>query len=150
MAIELPRRRSKVSACIATGGFSTSSKLLFDAQGALESKRRRIWELSNFLHCSIIGTCLTTTELRQILIKVELPGAHNETDHALHARAVLLAGKREVASKLLQKALDRRHRAATAQFSKARDVQEVSALWLNAVEKAEIPGGYWAVLTHPQ
>jgi len=150
MAIELPRPRTRVSACIAAGGFSPSSKTLFDAQGARERRRRRIWEMSSYLHCSIIGTCLTTTELRQILIKVELPGAHKETDHALHGRAVLLAGKREVASKLLQKALDRRHRAVIAQFSKARDVQEVSVLWLNAVEKAQIPGGYWAVLTHPQ
>src|SRR5262249_11903998 len=51
---------------------------------------------------------------------------------------------------LLQKALDRRHRSTITQFSKARDVEEVSAFWSNTVEKAEIPGGYWAVLTHPQ
>ena len=149
MAIELPRPRTKASASIA-GGFSPSGKTLFDAQGALEKRRRRIWEMSSYLHCSIIGTCLTPTELRQILIKVGLPGAHKETDHALHGRAVVLAGKREVASKLLQKALDRRHRAAIALSSKARDVEEVSALWSNAVDKAEIPGGYWAVLTHPR
>lgn len=148
MAIELPRPRTKACASLA-GGFSPSSKPLFDAQGALEKRRRRMWEMSSYLHCSIIGTCLTTTELRQILIKVGLPAAHKETDHALHGHAVVLAGKREIASKLLQKALDRRHRAAIAQFSKARDAEEVSALWLNAVEKAEIPGGYWAVLTHP-
>ena len=149
MPIELPPPRTKASASIA-GGFSPSSKPLFDAQVAVEKRRRRIWEMSSYLHCSIIGTCLTPTELRQILIKVGLPGAHKETDHALHGRAVVLAGKREVASKLLQKALDRRHRAAIARFSKARDVEEVSTLWSNAVDKAEIPGGYWAVLTHPR
>src|SRR5262249_37488006 len=84
MAIELSPPRTKVSVCIAAGGFSPSSKLLFDAQGTLERRRRRIWEMSSYLHCSIIGTCLTTTELRQILSKVELAGAHKETDHALH------------------------------------------------------------------
>ena len=67
-----------------------------------EPKRRRIWELTGNFHCSIIGTCLTTAELRQILIKI-LPGASKETDHELHGRAVLLAGKRDIGAKLLQK-----------------------------------------------
>lgn len=128
----------------------TSTNRLFDADGTLEKRRRRIWEMSSHLHCPIIGTCLTTAELRPILIKMELPGVYNETDQRLHIRAVLLAGKRDLPSKLLQKALDRRHRVSIAQFSKARDVEELSALWSNAIEKAEIPGGYWAVLTHPQ
>jgi len=29
------------------------------------------------------------------------------------------------------------------------DAEKLRALWSNAVERAEIPGGYWAVLTHP-
>jgi len=41
-----------------------------------EPTRRRIWEISDDLHCSIIGTWLTTAELRQILIKIPLAGAH--------------------------------------------------------------------------
>jgi Uncharacterized protein conserved in bacteria (DUF2325) len=112
-------------------------------------KRRRIWELSNNFHCSIIGTCLTTAELRQILVKIELPGAHKDTDHELHGRAVLLAGQRDLGSKLLQKALDRRHRSAIGQFNRARSADELRALWASAVQRAEIPGAYWAVLTHP-
>jgi hypothetical protein len=115
-----------------------------------ELKRRRIWELGSSFHCSIIGTCLTTAELRQILLKIELPGVDKQTDHELHGRAVLLVGKRDVGSKLLQKALDRRHRSALNQFGKARNDAELRALWANAVEKAEIPGAYWAVLTHAQ
>jgi hypothetical protein len=115
-----------------------------------ELTRRRIWELGSSFHCSIIGTCLTTAELRQILLKIGLPGVDKETDHELHGRAVLLAGKRDVGSKLLQKALDRRHRSALIQFGRARDDAELRALWANAVEKAEIPGAYWAVLTHAQ
>jgi hypothetical protein len=128
---------------------------LFDIQSASaatppEIKRRRVWELSSNLHCSIIGTCLTTRELRQILVKMQVPGAHKESDHELHGRAVLLAGQKNVASKLLQKALDRRHRSAINQFAKARTVEELRAEWTAAVQRAEIPGAYWAVLTHPQ
>jgi hypothetical protein len=115
-----------------------------------EPKRRRIWELSGNFHCSIIGTCLTTGELRHVLIKMQLPGAEKESDHELHGRAVLLAQKRDQASKQLQKALDRRHRLIVNQFNKARTTDELSTLWAAAVQRAEIPGAYWAVLTHPQ
>jgi len=114
-----------------------------------EPKRRRIWEISGTFHCSIIGTCLTTAELRQILVKIALAGAHKDSDHELHSQAVLLAGRRDHASKLLQKALDRRHRSAISQFGKARNVEDLRNLWTSAVERADIPGAYWAVLTHP-
>ena len=127
---------------------------LFDQQSLpaapVEPKRRRIWELSSNFHCSIIGTCLTTSELRHVLIKMQLLGAEKESDHELHGRAVLLAQKRDQASKLLQKALDRRHRLIVNQFSKARTTDELGTLWAAAVQRAEIPGAYWAVLTHPQ
>jgi hypothetical protein len=112
-------------------------------------KRQRIWEISSNVHCSIIGTCLTTAELRQILVKIQLAGAHKESDHELHGRAVLLAGRRDHASKLLQKALDRRHRSVIGQFGKARNVEDLCNLWTSAVQCAEIPGAYWAILTHP-
>src|SRR6516225_2457470 len=114
-----------------------------------EPTRRRIWEISDDLHCSIIGTCLTTAELRQILVKIPLAGAHKDSDHELHSQAVLLAGRRDHASKLLQKALDRRHRSAISQFGKARNVEDLRNLWASAVQRADIPGAYWAVLTHP-
>jgi hypothetical protein len=123
---------------------------LLDAVEAPEPRRRRIWEISNQFHCSIVGTCLTASELRQLLVKIKLSGVEKETDHELHGRAVLLAGQRELASKLLQKALDRRHRSAIERFSKARSAEDLRSLWDEAVQRAEIPGGYWAVLTHPQ
>jgi hypothetical protein len=29
-------------------------------------QRRKLWEFSSYLHCSIVGTCLSTTELRKM------------------------------------------------------------------------------------
>jgi hypothetical protein len=114
-----------------------------------EEKGRRIWELNSNFHCSIIGTCLTTRELRQLLTKMGLAGVERQTDHELHGQAVLLAGKRDQAAKLLHKALDRLHRQALNRFRKATSVEDLRGLWRDAVRRAEIPGAYWAVLTHP-
>jgi len=144
--VPLPAREAVAPARLRLHQFQTPAS----QPARSELKRRRIWELGSSFHCSIIGTSLTTTELRQILVKIGLPGVGKETDHELHGRAVLLAGKRDVGSKLLQKALDRRHRSALIQFGRARNDADLRALWANAFEKAEIPGAYWAVLTHAQ
>ncbi len=114
------------------------------------SRRTRIWEFSVNLHCSIIGTCLTTAELRHIVEKVRTGPTAIASDHDLHMCGVMLAGRRETGAKFLQKALDRRHRAAIARFAKARDAAAVLALWEEALKQGDIPGAYWATLTHPE
>jgi hypothetical protein len=115
------------------------------------ARRTRIWEFGVHLHCSIIGTCLTTAELRHAVEKLE-PGRGalaTTSDHDLHTRGVMLAGRRADGAKFLQKALDRRHRAAIARFAKAKDAAAVLALWDEALQQGDIPGAYWAALTHP-
>jgi hypothetical protein len=112
------------------------------------TRRTKIWEFSQNLHCSIIGTCLSTGELRQTLTRLGLAQSV-WTDHELHHKAVSLASKHDQAAKLLHKALDRRHKLAVSQFGKARTEAELSTLWRDAVKRGDIPGAYWAMLTHP-
>lgn len=111
--------------------------------------RDRIWELSPNLHCSVVGTCLSTGDLRQLFAKLNDPDARTASDHALHGRAVRAAGQKEVAGKLLNKLLDKRHESAIRRFAKARTAAEVRALWQEALGRGDIPGAYWAVLSHP-
>jgi hypothetical protein len=112
------------------------------------SRRTNIWEFNTNLHCSIIGTCLSTAELRQILKKLGLASPES-TDHELHGAAVGLAGRHDKAAKLLHKALDERHRLAINQFAKAGTEDVVRSLWRDAIRRGDIPGAYWATLTHP-
>ncbi len=111
-------------------------------------RRTRIWEFNTNLHCSIVGTCLSTSELRQILKKLGLV-APDSTNHDLHSTAVGLAGRHDKAAKLLNKALDERHRVSINRFAKATTEDDVRSLWREAVKRGEIPGAYWATLTHP-
>jgi hypothetical protein len=112
------------------------------------TRRRRIWDLGESLHCSIIGTCLTTDEIRRLLRKIGL-GGPDATDHALHGLAVVLANRQDVGSKLLNKALDERHRTTIRRFDAARDIGSLRALWRAATDAGDVPRAYWAVLTHP-
>ena len=111
-------------------------------------RRARIWELNSNLHCSIIGTCLSAPELRRLLMRLNIPSAEAADEHDLHMLGVLLAGRPLEGAKLLQKTLDRRHQLALNQFARAKDDAGIAALWDKAVSAGDIPGAYWAVLTH--
>jgi hypothetical protein len=60
-----------------------------------------------------------------------------------------LAGRHDKAAKLLNKALDERHRVSINQFAKVTTEDGVRSHWREAVKRGEIPGAYWATLTHP-
>lgn len=111
-------------------------------------RRRRIWDLGTSLHCSIIGTCLSTDELRRLLRKAGV-GGPDASDHALHGIGVGLVATQGVGAKLVNKALDERHRAAIRRFEAAKDAAALRSLWREAMAAGDIPGSYWAALTHP-
>lgn len=112
-------------------------------------RRTKIWEFNTNLHCSIIGTCLSNAELRQVLKKFGM-ASQECTDHELHSIAVSLAGRHDEAARQLHKALDHRHKLAVSQFSRADTEDALRAMWRDAVRRGDIPGAYWATLTHPQ
>jgi hypothetical protein len=112
-------------------------------------RRSKIWELAQTLHCSIIGTCLSNAELRHVLVRLKVPGADVADEHELHVLGVTLAGRRDAGAKLVQKALDRRHEHTIKQFGRAKDAEALRHVWEDAVQRGEIPGAYWALLSHP-
>lgn len=111
--------------------------------------RDRIWELADTLHCSIVGTCLTNADARALLAKLGVPDARSMSEHRLHGRVVQIAGRRDGGAKLLQKMLDRRHEREIRQFDAAGTVEAVRELWRASLDRGEIPGAYWAAITHP-
>ena len=113
------------------------------------AKRSKIWELSDTLHCSIIGTCLSNAELRHVLVRAAVIGAETVDEHELHVLGVMLAGRREAGAKLLQRALDRCHGLTIKRLARAKDETALGGLWDEAVQEGDIPGAYWALLSHP-
>ena len=121
---------------------------LCDVASPQTPRRSRIWELAETLHCSIIGTCLSNAELRHALARLGVNGIEAADDHELHVVGVMLAGRRDAGAKLLQRALDRRHAVAIKQYAKARDEDALRQLWDASMRSGDIPGAYWALLSH--
>jgi hypothetical protein len=119
----------------------------FAARGP--KRRTTIWEMHQSVHCSIIGTCLSSAELRRLMLKLEVEGAATADDHTLHKQGVALASRPQGGAKFIQKALDRRHEIAIKQCARLKDEAALTAYWEDALRRGDIPGAYWAVLSHP-
>jgi hypothetical protein len=118
-----------------------------DDMAPLKQPRRRIWDLAGHYHCSIVGTCLSTAALRKLLAKLDMAGP-GDSEHDLHGRGVGLASRQDVGGKLLNKAMDDSHQATIKRYARAKTEGQVRALWHDDVKAGDIPGGYWALMTH--
>jgi hypothetical protein len=112
-------------------------------------RRSKLAELDPHLHCSVIGTCLTTHELRKLVPKFADLDRQQATDLQIHHTAVELAIAGGPGSKALHKALDDRYAGAIRRFDQARDEEAVLTLWNEALKSGDIPPAYWALMTHP-
>jgi hypothetical protein len=69
-------------------------------------------------------------------------------DYDIHVGAVSECALRNPLSETLQKELERRYAADVVRFRAARTTEEVGALWAQAVAAGNVPGAFWAGLTH--
>ena len=116
---------------------------------SIKRQRAKLWELNESIHCSIIGTCLTTGELRRVMAKLVREGVAGVSDHDLHSQAVGLCNQHTQAAKLVHKALDQRHEFVIKRFAKIAGEAAVLDAWAQHRKSGDIPGAYWAMLTHP-
>jgi len=112
-------------------------------------RRARLGDLDMHLHCSIIGTCLGTAELRRLVPRHAGLDRERATDLEIHHAAVQLAVEGGPGRKALQKALDDRYAGVLRRFDKARGEDAVRTLWREALKAGDVPPAYWAVMTHP-
>lgn len=108
--------------------------------------RARLADLNPHLHCSVIGTCLGTPDLRKLMAR--FIDVHSLSDLGIHHEAVRLAGHVGPVAKALHKALDQRHEATVRRYVRAQDTAALMLLWEEALRQGEVPGAYWALLTH--
>ncbi|PKU25479.1 DUF2325 domain-containing protein [Telmatospirillum siberiense] len=112
-------------------------------------KRLRIDEIDSQWHCAIIGTCLPLAELKSLAVKMGITLASGPSGYNLHASMVQMASHHRAVAKALTKRLDRRHLVAVNRFSKVGTDAELAGLWSEALERGDVAGAGWAVMSHP-
>jgi hypothetical protein len=114
------------------------------------ARRKRLWEMTAGWHCSILGTCLTLADLRALARKLPLKLRQGfPVDYQLHGFFVKEADQPGLAAKMLTKLLDRKHAAAIRRVKGIKDAKGLEDSWVEALAAGDIPGPYWAILSHP-
>lgn len=113
-------------------------------------KRKRLWELSSGWHCAVVGTCVSLADLRALAKKlsVTIPSGWS-VDYQLHGFFVKESESANRPGKLLNKLLDKRHAVSIRKCRGFDCAIELEAFWQDALDRGDIPGPYWAILTHP-
>lgn len=113
-----------------------------------KAQRRKLIDIDPHLHCSIIGTCLSVSELRRFVVRRVGQHLAAESDLEIHEHGVRLASDAG-ASRDLSRELDRKFELAVKRFGRANTDVAVSDLWEEAKRSGDIPAGYWCLVTHP-
>ena len=116
-------------------------------QGA--KQRHKLWEIRPDLHCSILGTCLSYADLLKIGRKAGFVPSETATEYEVHNYFVHRAEEPDRLARLMHKALDGKYRAAVHASQQAQCAADLEEFWSDALAKGDIPGPYWALMTHP-
>ena len=111
--------------------------------------RRKLWDLPD-LQCPVIGTCLTVGELRKLSRKVLADLEADAGDFELHSYFVYKCKSKGVVAQRVHKLLDKKYRRDIRRFAKAKSQDELEAMWAESLAEGDIPGPFWAVMSHPQ
>ncbi|MBS0354741.1 MAG: DUF2325 domain-containing protein [Proteobacteria bacterium] len=117
--------------------------------GTFVRRRTRLHELDGYFHCSLIGTCLSTADLRKLIPKYSELDRTKATDLDIHHMAVRLSGDGGPGAKALNKLLDTLYAADLKRFQRHKNDDELYAAWAECLRHGDVPGAYWALMTHP-
>ena len=112
-------------------------------------QRRKLWEVRPDLHCSIVGTCLSYPDLLKIGRRAGYVPVEQASEYEVHKYFVHRAEEPCRIARLMHKAMDGKFRAAIHASQAARCDATLEAFWSHALAKGDIPGPYWALMTHP-
>lgn len=112
-------------------------------------RRKKLWEIPSGFHCSVIGTCFRRVELHKLARKKVFDLDMADGDFKMHSALVNAATIRSDKSRNLHRILEKKFRSTVLKFSKLSTEDELQELWKQSVEKGNIAGAYWALVTHP-
>lgn len=111
------------------------------------TRRLKLWELEERLHCPVIGTCLDIEDLKKLARKEGFTG--KRFDHyRLHVEAVSASCSRNSAAEIMHKLLEKKFARWVRIFDAAKTDEAVRKLWNEHLARGEVAGPMWAALTH--
>lgn len=118
-------------------------------EGAPDVERRiRLWQTSDNIHCSVVGTCASVKEIRRLAEKFGLRKDMELADYNVHGAVVKEVCTDNAFSRAFHKAMDQRHAGAIRRVSRLKDEKALTDLWIKMRDSGHIASAYWAFMTH--
>lgn len=128
---------------------SKENSVVADRKVSMVRRRKKIWQIDSGHHCSVIGTCLSRRDLRQIASKRSYGIERGLNDFEIHRDLSAFAAHRFPKTRALHKKLDLKYRGPIKRYAEFSSNDEIYAQWKTDLASGDISGAYWAILTHP-
>lgn len=109
---------------------------------------KKIWEIESCYKCTLIGTCLTSIELRK-LARERVFAVESGDDYRLHADFIRISDRSDPQGKALHKYLAKKYQARTKKYLQATTDKAIKELWDRDMAEGLLDSAWWSVLVHP-
>ncbi|WP_419175771.1 DUF2325 domain-containing protein [Desulfosediminicola sp.] len=111
------------------------------------SVRKKLWQLEQRYHCSLIGICLSRNDLRAFSQRKSYGISSKANDFEIHQHLTGIASLRSTQSRVLHKMLDHKYSQAVRRYSSCSDDEAIRAQWEEDQRAGRVAGAYWAIMT---
>lgn len=109
--------------------------------------RKKLWQVEQGYHCSLIGVCLSRNDLRVLAQKKSFEVQSGASDIQIHQHFTATASLRSAKSRALHKMLDQKYRLAIRRYRGCQDDEAIKAQWEQDLKAGKVAGAYWAIMT---
>lgn len=119
-----------------------------DKASSTPKRRIRLWEITDQIHCSIIGTCASAADLQKLARRLKIRIADGAIDYDIHGYFVKESTFDTPFTRAFHKLMDDRYEGAVRRVARAKDSSTLGALWADMRDRGQIAPAYWAFMTH--
>ncbi len=111
--------------------------------------RLHVWQIDRSMHCSVLGTCLSLSDLHAIARRARWHLDAKASAYLVHSWFVDYMAHANTLSRLVDKVLEKRHAGAAMAIRRARTVEDIEARWREVAGRGQIASAYWMAMSHP-
>jgi hypothetical protein len=111
-------------------------------------KRLKIWQIPSGWLCSVVGTCLSASDVERIVRRCGLAFPDGVQTYDIYGFMVARASERGPVGREITRTLDVKHAAILRKVGAERDQARLAALWDDLCGRGLIAGAYWAIMSH--
>ena len=112
-------------------------------------RRRKLWEMDSGFHCSLLGICLGIDEMRRLASRLGVAVSDRVSDYQIHHQLLQVANSSDKPGRRLHRYLDDRYAGYLKAWRSLSTEDDLRRLWNRSYQEFDLPGNYWALLTHP-